>query len=135
MPRKEISIDLDKVEELAQVCDSEEEIALALGVSYSTLRRRKADSERFEQAIKRGKAKANVFVGGALMEKIRNGDTASIIFYMKSRCGWKETNRTELTGQDGGAVKVETSPDLSGVDLEKLKAVREMLYGPTSDSR
>ena len=95
MARREIPIDLKKVEEFAQVCDSEEEIALALGVSYATLRRRKADSEQFAQAIKRGKAKANIFVGGKLMQKIKAGDTASIIFYLKTRCGWKETQKIE----------------------------------------
>ena len=95
MARREIPIDLRKVEEYAQFCDSEEEIALALGISYSTLRRRKAESEQFEQAIKKGKAKANVFVGGKLMQKIKNGDTASIIFYLKTRCGWKETQKIE----------------------------------------
>lgn len=93
-----IQIDLRKVEEYAQVCDNEEEIANALGVSYSTLQSRKRENEEFKSAIKRGKAKANVFVGGKLMEKIKSGDTASIIFYMKSRCGWKETSRSEITG-------------------------------------
>lgn len=95
MARQEIPIDLKKVEEYAQVCNSEEEIARALGVSYSTLQRRKKDCEEFEEAIKRGKAKANIFVGGKLMQKIKDGDTASIIFYLKSRCGWKETQRLE----------------------------------------
>lgn len=95
MARPQIPIDYKKVEEYAQFCDSEEEIALALGISYSTLKRRKADSELFEQAIKRGKAKANVFVGGRLMQKIREGDTASTIFYLKTRCGWRETQKIE----------------------------------------
>lgn len=131
-----IQIDLKKVEEYAQVCDSEEEIALALGISYATLQRRKKDFEEFAEAIKRGKAKANVFVGGKLMQKIKDGDTASTIFYLKARCGWREIDRREITGANGGAVKVDTAPDLSGVDLEKLKAVREMLYGDdkTADS-
>lgn len=95
MARKEIPIDLNAVEEAAQVCDSEEEIALALGISYSTLRRRKAESEQFEQAIKRGKAKANVFVGGKLMQAIKKGNITAIIFYLKTRCGWKETQKIE----------------------------------------
>ena len=48
---------------------------------------------------------------------------------MKARCGWKETSRNELSGANGGAIKVDATPDLSGVDLDKLKAVKEMLYG------
>lgn len=96
-----IDIDISEVERLAQVCDNEEEIALALGISYSTLRRRKRDYEQFEQSIKKGKAKANAFVGGKLMNLIKEGNVSATIFYLKSRCGWKETERTELTGKDG----------------------------------
>lgn len=127
-----IEVDLKKVEEYAQACDSEEEIALALGISYSTLRRRKRDSEQFEQALKRGKAKANIFVGGKLMQKIRDGDTASIIFYLKARCGWRETSRTELSGPGGAPIQTAVAPDLTGVDLEKLKAAKALLYGGNS---
>lgn len=128
MPRTKIEVDLKKVEEFAQVCDNEEEIALALGISYSTLRRRKRDYEQFEQSIKKGKAKANAFVGGKLMQLVKEGNPAAIIFYMKSRCGWRETVRQELTGPTGGAVKVETRQqyDLSNLsvsDLEKLEAI------------
>lgn len=123
---KRIEIDLRKVEEYAQFCDSEEEIALALGVSYSTLRRRKADSEQFEQAIKRGKAKANIFVGGKLMQKIRDGDTASTIFYLKSRCGWREVSRTEVTGKDGGPVSQSV---VQGMSNEQLLAIARLEVG------
>lgn len=107
MAASKISIDLDKVEQYAQACDNEQEIAQALGISYSTLRRRKAECEQFEQAIKRGKAKANVFVGAQLMKLIKSGNVAATIFYMKSRCGWRETQRTEITGANGNALQVE----------------------------
>ena len=135
-----IQIDLRKVEEYAQVCNNEEEIANALGISYTTLKARKRESDQFASAIKRGKAKANVFVGGKLMEKIKSGDTASIIFYMKSRCGWKETSRSEITGHtavpgaDGGAVKVDAAPDLSGVSTENLRKIRELMNEQTPNS-
>lgn len=91
---------MKKVEEYAQFCDSEEEIALALGISYSTLRRRKADNEQFEQAIKRGKAKANVFVGGKLMQKIKEGDVTAMIFYLKTRCKWNEKQILDVTTRE-----------------------------------
>lgn len=99
-----ILLDLKKVEEYAQICDNEEEIALALGISYTTLQRRKKDYEDFGDAIKRGKAKANVFVGGKLMQKIKEGDTASTIFYLKTRCGWKETQKIEADVKARGEI-------------------------------
>lgn len=107
-PRTEI--DIAKVEQYAQICDNEEEIASALGVSISTLARRKQESEEFRAAIKRGKAKANVFVGGKLMELIKEGNVAATIFYMKSRCGWKEASRTEISGPGGAPVQLQQKP-------------------------
>lgn len=103
MARKEIPIDLRKVEEYAQACDSEEEIARALGISQDTLTRRKKDYADFADAIKRGKAKANIFVGGKLMQACRAGNITAIIFYLKTRAGWKETQRIEadVTQREG----------------------------------
>ena len=76
--------------------DSDKEIALALGISEDTLGRRKRDSADFADAIKKGKAKGKAFVGGKLMEKIADGDTAAMIFYLKAKAGWKE--KQEITG-------------------------------------
>lgn len=100
MPKQFIEIDVAKVEQLARVCDNEEEIALALGVSYSTLKNRKREFAQFATAIKKGKAKANAFVGGKLMEKIKEGDTASIIFYLKTRCKWSEKQVLDVTTRE-----------------------------------
>lgn len=127
--RPRIQIDLDKVEQLAQVCDNEEEIALALGISYRTLQNRKKDFANFATAIKKGKAKANAFVGGKLMSLIKEGNPAAIIFYMKSRCGWRETVRQEITGAEGDAVKVETKQqyDLSKLSVSQLEALEAIL--------
>lgn len=100
MGRRPIQIDLKKVEEYAQFCDNEEEIALALGISQDTLTRRKQTQADFAEAIKRGKAKANVFVGGKLMQKIKEGDTTAMIFYLKSRCKWSEKQVLDVTTRE-----------------------------------
>lgn len=126
--KPKIQIDLAKVEQFAQVCDNEEEIALALGVSYSTLLNRKKESEDFREAIKRGKAKANVFVGGRLMSLIKKGNAAATIFWLKAKCGWRETNRTELTGIDGKPIQASVKNE--GVDgweqvFQKMKAPKK----------
>ena len=134
--RPRIQIDLEKVEQLAQVCDNEEEIALALGISYRTLRNRKKDFANFATAIKKGKAKANALVGGKLMALIREGNPAATIFYMKSRCGWKETDRKEITGKDGEPVKVDkvNQLDLSKLTLEQLDALEGIVNAASNDT-
>lgn len=48
---------------------------------------------------------ANAEVGGHLFNKTRQGDTAAQIFWLKTRAGFKETSRNEITGEDGGSVK------------------------------
>lgn len=134
--KPKIEIDLKKVEEYAQFCDNEEEIALALGISVSTLNNRKKESEEFRAAIKRGKAKANVFVGGKLMQKIKDGDTASTIFYLKSRCGWRETNRTEITGLGGRAIEMKAQiDDLRSLTTAELMEIARMKVDDESGNK
>jgi transcriptional regulator with XRE-family HTH domain len=85
-------IDLDKVEELASLGLSEQQIADSLGISRSTLSRRKNDNETFDTALRKGKAKAKAIVkaSSALMTQIEKGSLRAIIFYLKCRGGWRE---------------------------------------------
>lgn len=42
-------------------------------------------------------ARANASVGGALFNKATKGDTAAMIFWMKTRAGWREKLEVEQT--------------------------------------
>lgn len=77
--KPKIELDLEKVEEYAGLGLTREEIALSLGVSYSTLNRRVKESEEVDAAMKRGRAKANIKVGNALMKAIEGGNVTAII--------------------------------------------------------
>ena len=83
-------IDLEKVEELASLGLSEQQIADSLGISRSTLSRRKNDNETFDTALRKGKAKAIVKASSALMTQIEKGSLRAITFYLKCRGGWRE---------------------------------------------
>jgi IS30 family transposase len=93
-----------QVEALAAYLTSDQ-IADYFGVArstwYSILER---DPEVFER-YKRGKADAIRSVAGGLLQKARDGDTTSAIFYLKTQAGWRETSRVEHTGPDGGPVQ------------------------------
>lgn len=48
----------------------------------------------YSEELKRGDATACAKVAGKLFEKCMAGDTASILFWMKTRCGYRETGDT-----------------------------------------
>lgn len=98
--KPQIAIDLAQVELFASRGLTREQIAAALGISYSTLNRRSKDLEDLEAAIKRGEAKGIAKVADALFNKAIKGNTAAQIFFLKARAGWKETNRNEIVMDD-----------------------------------
>ena len=63
----------------------------------------------FEAELNEGKVKANVKVAQTLYKKAIGGDTTSMIFWLKAQAGWKDTQRVELTGKDGGPVEQKTT--------------------------
>ena len=44
---------------------------------------------------KRGKAKAIGVIAQGLINKARSGDTTSMIFFLKTQAGWRETSQVE----------------------------------------
>jgi DNA invertase Pin-like site-specific DNA recombinase len=88
--RKRIQIDFEEVERLAGQGLTNNEIAYALRIAPSTLYERQKESSEFSEAIKRGRAQGAREVSNALMEQCRQGNTAAIIWYEKTRRGLSE---------------------------------------------
>lgn len=80
-----------------------DDIARIIGVSDETLRK------HYRDELDTGLERAIGNVSNTLLQKALNGDTASIIFFLKVRgkkYGWSE--RLELTGADGDPMQVQT---------------------------
>ena len=73
----------------ATVGTDQETIARVLDIDPKTLRK------HYRDELDISRAKANATVGGALFNKAKSGDTAAMIFWMKTQAGWKETTVTE----------------------------------------
>ncbi len=58
----------------------------------------------FPDELVRGKAKANVKVAQTLFNKATSGDVTAMIWWTKSQMGWREVQKHEVTGADGGPV-------------------------------
>ena len=92
---------LKKIEKLAGVGLSDQAIADSLGVSRSTISRRKRDDDTFDAIIRKGKIKAVADISSALYDSAMSGNSQSIQFFLKNRANtddlgnWKD--RTETT--------------------------------------
>jgi hypothetical protein len=85
----------DTVSLHALVGTPQEVIADVLGIDAKTLR--KYYREELDQAL----AKANATIGGTLFNKAKAGDTAAMIFWLKTRAGFRERQEIEHSNPDG----------------------------------
>ena len=67
----------------------QETIAQILGIDAKTLRK------HYRDELDLSRAKANATIGGALFNKAKGGDTAAMIFWMKTQAGWRETEAAQ----------------------------------------
>ena len=73
---------------------------------------------------KKGKARAIGTVAKGLLQKARDGDTASTIFYLKTQAGWKETQVIDNKSSDGSMSPAKPAKDMTKEELEtELRAI------------
>ena len=95
------------VYELSKVGTRHEDIAVLLGFSEDTL------TKYYRKELDKGRIEANAAVAGTLYEKAKQGDTPSMIFWLKTRGQWSEKNTTELTGEGGAPINIKV---VTGID-------------------
>ena len=81
------------IEHYVSIGFTQEQIAGLVGIGESTLKKHCAEE------LKNGGLKVNAKIGGKLFQKAMSGDTTALIFWCKTRMGWKEPK-----GEDGTAV-------------------------------
>lgn len=92
-----IEFDYKEVSNLAARGLTQQQVALALGVSLRTVANRLVDDQKFADAFEKGRAKGLAKVADALFRNAtQNNNTAAQIFIMKARGGWKEVDKQEI---------------------------------------
>jgi IS30 family transposase len=71
------------------------QIARCLGVSWSTIDRRRKENAEIEEAIKKGEALGVEKISNALMTSARDGNVTAQIFYLKNRAPDQWADRQE----------------------------------------
>lgn len=100
------------VEALAAAGYTQEEIGLTIGVSHVTVRR------YYRDELDTGALRANAKVAARLFNSAMgtNGcpwpqQMTAMVFWAKTRLGWRETNAHEISGPGGGPIETaEASP-------------------------
>ena len=114
--RKPLAFDLAEVERCAALGLTKEQIALTLGIGYSTLFQKERENPEFKAAIKRGQAAGIKAVTNALYENAMGGNTTAQIFFLKNRApeDWKD--RTEQSVTSKTKVEHRGKVNIIGVD-------------------
>ncbi len=82
-------VDLVEFEKLAGLL-TVEQMGDFYGLTRDSMQRNMRNRADLRKAFKRGQAKKIAMVAGTLMSKVREGDVAAIIFFLKTRAGWSE---------------------------------------------
>ena len=77
------------------------DIARVLDIDEKTLRK------YYRDELDLAKSKANATIGGALFNKAKNGDTAAMIFWMKTQAKWAERHELDDSSTDGSMKPVD----------------------------
>lgn len=75
---------------------TEDMTASILGINKSTLRK------HYKPELEQSRAKVVTKIASTLAQKAMNGDNACMFFYLKTRAGWRETQRHEHSGEVKG---------------------------------
>jgi hypothetical protein len=119
-------IDLEELYSLAKIGLSEAQVAQSLGISQSTMTRRKQSDAEFDQALKDGQQAGITAVTSALYTGATNADkpsTSAQIFYLKNRARWSDRSDVEISGGIGVEVQLDAAIDAlksAGIDPSKL---------------
>lgn len=92
-----------EVAALASYGIPQREISKYIGIDGKTL------GKYYREEIDKAAMRANAAVARVLFEKAtQDRDSASVFFWLKTRAGWREVNRTEITGAEGAPLKTES---------------------------
>ena len=124
-----IVIDYEKVRTLASIGLTDEQIAVSIGVSRSTITRRKREDGAFEAAIRDGKQAGLTKVVSSLFNAATDAskpNMSAAIFYLKNRSGGTWRDKQEIDANLSGSMIIDHDIDAA------LQALKDAGVDPAS---
>ena len=131
--RTPMEFDLDKVRVLAARGLTQKNIAKVLGVTEKTITNHKKYDAAFKDAIENGNAMDEARLAGYLDKLCEAGNLSAIIFKLKCKHGWRETQQIDVNSN----VKVseKTAKEVvSELTNEELLEIARMKLDETEDN-
>jgi hypothetical protein len=88
------------------------DIADKLEIDHDTL------TKHYKKELTEGRMEANAAVAQTLFQQAKAGNTTAMIFWLKTRAGWKEKQVVEHSGLDGEPIKTAAILEVVGVEAE-----------------
>jgi hypothetical protein len=121
---------LAEIEELAALGFNQVQIADYLGMSEDTFSNWKHKYPELLRSYKGGKANRHKHVTRTFQQKIDEGDTSSLIFYLKTQMGWSEKRWEEEQMRLADEISSATGSLASGAsEQELIEAVGRYVLG------
>ena len=109
--RPEKTLDEDQIELVSGLSAvlTKGQLADYFGMCENTFREIEARQPEVNEAYKKGRASQIATIAQNLVGKALDGDTSSMMFYLKTQAGWKETSIIQSENKD-----VKTFSDMYG---------------------
>ena len=118
--RPKITLDAEQiaqVEALGAVL-SVEQISNYFGFDKTTFYRLCERQPEVMQRYKKGKAKAIYDIGTSLLSQARKGNTAAMMFYLKTQAGWRETEKDGGNEEAPAPIKINIQVEDARINAE-----------------
>ena len=111
-----------------------DQISKVMQISDETLRK------YYREELETGEAKTTAMVAQNLFNIATGSGQGAVtagIFWMKTRAGWREVNRNEITGANGGAIQVEQTQKIDARDLdpEQRAVLKQVLLAAKGNAK
>lgn len=99
--RKEKPVNIDQIEKLASLGVTVSQIAGFFNMTEKSLYRKAEKNAEITCAINRGRSKGVITASAKLYEKMQDGDTRAIMFYLRAKGGFNDRVNVDITSSDG----------------------------------